>query len=39
MSQTNWNQPGAALSDKSARKEFGLTQNEILKGVRDGKLQ
>ena len=39
MSQTNWNEPGAALSDKSACKEYGLTQKEILNAVRDGKLQ
>ncbi len=39
MSEVNWNATGAALSDKSARKEYGLTQNEILDGVRDGKLQ
>lgn len=30
---------GATLSDKSARKEFGLTQEEIIEAVRDGKLQ
>ena len=39
MSEANWNATGAALSDKSARKEYGLTQNEILDAVRDGKLQ
>ena len=27
-----------ALSDKSARKEFGLTQEEIIAGIEDGKL-
>jgi septal ring factor EnvC (AmiA/AmiB activator) len=35
MSESNWNAKGAALSDKSAREEFGLTQEEI----RDGTLQ
>jgi hypothetical protein len=30
---------GATLSDKSARKEFGLTQEEILEAINDGKLQ
>ena len=30
---------GATLSDKTARKEYGLTQDEILEGIRTGKLQ
>ena len=30
---------GATLSDKSARQEFGLTQQEIVAGIRAGKLQ
>ncbi len=34
-----WVEKGATLSDKSARKEFGLTQEEIIEAVRDGKLQ
>jgi septal ring factor EnvC (AmiA/AmiB activator) len=34
-----WGQPGATLSDKSARKEFGLTQEEIFEAMRAGKLQ
>ena len=33
-----WIKKGATLSDKSARKEFGLTQEEIIEGIRDGKL-
>jgi hypothetical protein len=33
-----WFKKGATLSDKSARKEFGLTQEEIIKGIEDGKL-
>ncbi len=39
MSVSVWNQKGGALSDKSARKEFGLTQEEIIDGIRGGKLQ
>jgi hypothetical protein len=34
-----WSQKGAALSDKSARQEFGLTQQQIVAAVRAGKLQ
>ena len=34
-----WGQKGATLSDKSARKEFGLTQDEIFAAMRAGKLQ
>jgi len=34
-----WRQPGATLSDKSARKEFGLTQDDIFAAIRAGKLQ
>jgi len=34
-----WSQKGATLSDKSARKEFGLTQSEIIAAIRVGKLQ
>lgn len=39
MTKAKWNQPGAALSDKSARTEYGLTQEEILSAVRQGTLQ
>jgi hypothetical protein len=35
----NWTQKGATLSDKSARQEFGLTQQEIVAAIREGKLQ
>jgi septal ring factor EnvC (AmiA/AmiB activator) len=35
----NWSQKGATLSDKSARQEFGLTQQEIIAAIRVGKLQ
>ena len=33
-----WFKKGATLSDKSARKDFGLTQEEIIEGLQDGKL-
>ena len=34
-----WRQKGATLSDKSARQEFGLTQQEIYEAMRTGKLR
>ena len=34
-----WSRKGATLSDKSARQEFGLTQQEIIAAIREGKLQ
>jgi hypothetical protein len=34
-----WSRKGATMSDKSARREFGLTQEEIVAAVRAGKLQ
>ena len=34
-----WTHKGATLSDKSAREEFGLTQQEIIAAIRAGKLQ
>ena len=34
-----WARKGATLSDKSARQEFGLTQQEIIAAIRTGKLQ
>ena len=34
-----WSQKGASLSDKSARKEFSLTQDEIIKAINDGKIE
>ena len=37
--EPNWSQKGATLSDKSARQEFGLTQQEIYAAMRAGKLQ
>lgn len=34
-----WANKGATLSDKSARSEYGLTQDEIIAAIRAGKLQ
>jgi len=34
-----WGRKGATLSDKTARSEFGLTQEEIIAAVRAGRLQ
>lgn len=34
-----WAQKGATLSDKSAREEFGLSQEEIIEAIKAGKLQ
>lgn len=34
-----WSRKGATLSDKSAREQFGLTQQEIIASIRAGKLQ
>lgn len=34
-----WNQKGATLSDKTAREEFSLTQEEIVHAIRNGRLQ
>ena len=39
MSGSNWTAKGGALSDKSAREEYGLTQAEIHEGIRNGDLQ
>ncbi len=41
MIETNagWSKKGGSLSDKSARKEFGLTQEEIVQAINEGKLQ
>ena len=38
-SAEEWSRKGATLSDKSARAEFGLTQDEIIAAIRAGKLQ
>ena len=37
--ESEWQRKGATLSDKTARQEFGLTQNQIVRAVRAGKLQ
>jgi hypothetical protein len=34
-----WNQKGATLSDVTAKKEYGVDRNFILKGIRAGKNQ
>jgi hypothetical protein len=34
-----WQCKGSTLSDKTAREEFELTQDEILRAIRAGKLQ
>ncbi len=39
MPNSNWNQKGATLSDKTARNEFGITKEEIVGAIKSGKLQ
>ena len=34
-----WRHKSGTLSDKTARKEFGLTQDEIVQAIRAGELQ
>ena len=34
-----WGRKGTTLSDKTARSEFGLTQDEIISAINAGKLQ
>lgn len=36
---SEWQRTGATLSDKTARKEFGLTQEEIVEAIRAGTLR
>lgn len=36
---SEWQRKGATLSDKTACKEFGLTQDAIIVAIRAGKLQ
>ena len=38
-SDSMWSRKGETLSDKSARNEYGLTQEEIFEAIRTGKLQ
>lgn len=35
---SEWQRTGATLSDKTAREELGLTQDEIVQAIRAGKL-
>jgi transcriptional regulator with XRE-family HTH domain len=37
--ESEWQRKGATLSDKTARKELGLSQEEIVQAIRAGKLQ
>jgi hypothetical protein len=37
--EEEWRRKGATLSDKSARSEFGLTQDEIIAAINAGKLR
>jgi len=39
MTMSTWNKKGATLSDKSACKEFGISQQEIIQAINEGKLQ
>ena len=36
---SEWQRKGATLSDKTARKEFGLSQDDLVRAIRAGKLQ
>jgi hypothetical protein len=36
---SEWQRKGATLSDKTAREEFGLTHQEIVRAIRAGELQ
>jgi predicted phage-related endonuclease len=38
-SDSVWTKKGSTLGDKSAQKEFGLTQEEIIEAIKSGKLQ
>ncbi|MDP2178047.1 hypothetical protein [Methylicorpusculum sp.] len=39
MTTFNWTKQGETLSHKNASKEFGLTEQEIFEGIKQGKLQ
>lgn len=39
MEDSVWAGKGATLSDKTAQKEFGLTEDEIIGAIKAGKLQ
>lgn len=34
-----WEKKGGTFSDKTAFEEFGLTQNDIINAINEGKLQ
>lgn len=34
-----WNRKGATLSDVTAKKEYGVTRDFIIKGIEEGKLE
>jgi len=34
-----WNRKGATLSDVTAKKEYGVSRDFIVEGIRDGKLE
>jgi len=36
---SEWQRKGATLSDKTARKEYGLTQDELVQAIRVGNLR
>ena len=39
MSESQWLKQGATLSHKNACKEFGLTEDEVIEAMKEGKLQ
>jgi hypothetical protein len=39
MTASDWTKRGATLSQNNACKEYGLSEAQILTGIRDGKLQ
>lgn len=39
LTEAEWRRKDATLSDKTARSEFGLTQEEIIAAINAGKLQ
>ena len=39
IDDSKWQRKGATLSDRTARREYGLTQAEIVEGIRAGELQ
>ncbi|MHB8125220.1 MAG: hypothetical protein ACYDEJ_06160 [Desulfitobacteriaceae bacterium] len=39
IDESIWQKKGETLSDASARKEFGIKREDIIDGIREGKLQ